>query len=125
MPWKGANNIDAPGVTIDMEKLDVVAVSGDKKVAHVGPGLRWGPVYDALDKYNLTVVGGRSNTVGVGGYLLGSMVFTPYFFSISHYSFRWYIPSKRATRSRRPEHSQLSNRAVQWDHCQHQRFGIP
>ncbi|KAJ7605457.1 hypothetical protein DFH06DRAFT_1348718 [Mycena polygramma] len=71
MPWKGANNIDTPGVTFDLSQLNNVALSSDKSVVHVGPGLRWGPVYDALEPYNLTIVGGRSNTVGVGGYLLG------------------------------------------------------
>ncbi|KAJ7506026.1 hypothetical protein B0H11DRAFT_2219953 [Mycena galericulata] len=71
MPWKGANNIDTPGVTIDLSELDLVTLSSDKTIVHVGPGQRWGPVYDALQPHNLTIVGGRSNTVGVGGYLLG------------------------------------------------------
>ncbi|KAJ7441015.1 hypothetical protein B0H11DRAFT_2292498 [Mycena galericulata] len=33
------------------------------------PGLRWGPVCDALDPSNLTIIGGRAITVGVGGYI--------------------------------------------------------
>ncbi|KAI3621671.1 fad binding domain-containing protein [Moniliophthora roreri] len=71
MPWKGSNNIDAPGVTIDMGKMNSITLTSDKKVVQVGPGNRWGPVYDALAPENLIIVGGRSNTVGVGGYLLG------------------------------------------------------
>ncbi|KAF9461954.1 hypothetical protein BDZ94DRAFT_1166892, partial [Collybia nuda] len=71
MPWVGASNIDAPGVTFDMLKMNTVTVSDDRSVVRVGAGSRWGPFYDALDPHNLTVVGARSNTVGFGGYLLG------------------------------------------------------
>ncbi|KAF9461950.1 hypothetical protein BDZ94DRAFT_1195506 [Collybia nuda] len=73
MPWAGMSNIDAPGVTIDMSNLTSVTVSkyADRTLAHVGPGARWGPVYDAMDTHNLTVVGARATTVGVGGFLLG------------------------------------------------------
>ncbi|ESK85734.1 fad binding domain-containing protein [Moniliophthora roreri MCA 2997] len=71
MQWKSSNNIDAPGVAIDMSRMNAINISADKKVVQVGPGNRWGPVYDALSPDNLIIVGGRSNTVGVGGYLLG------------------------------------------------------
>ncbi|ESK85740.1 fad binding domain-containing protein [Moniliophthora roreri MCA 2997] len=71
MPWKGSNNIDAPGITIDMGNMNSITLTSDKKVVQLGPGNRWGPVYDALAPENLIIVGGRSNTVGVGGYLLG------------------------------------------------------
>lgn len=75
MPWAGMSNIDAPGVTIDMSNLANVTVSqdGGRTLAHVGPGARWGPVYDVMDTHNLTVVGARSTTVGAGGYLLGGV----------------------------------------------------
>ncbi|KAK7043935.1 hypothetical protein VNI00_008101 [Paramarasmius palmivorus] len=71
MQWKGSNNIDAPGVTIDMGNMTSIKIADDKKSVQVGPGNRWGPVYDAIAVDDLIVVGGRSNTVGVGGYLLG------------------------------------------------------
>ncbi|KAJ7605452.1 hypothetical protein DFH06DRAFT_1348713 [Mycena polygramma] len=73
MPWPNMNNIGAPGVTIDMGNLTTIRVDNTSSgpVVHVGPGQRWGTVYDELDKFNLTVVGGRAMTVGVGGYLLG------------------------------------------------------
>lgn len=79
MPWPEMANIDAPGVTIDMGNLSAVTVSdtSDGQVAHIGPGARWGPVYDVLDTFNLTAVGGRATTVGVGGYLLGGMYLHP------------------------------------------------
>ncbi|KAK7043920.1 hypothetical protein VNI00_008086 [Paramarasmius palmivorus] len=71
MQWKDSNNIDAPGVTIDLGRMTAINIAADKRSVQVGPGNRWGPVYDALAVEDLIVVGGRSNTVGVGGYLLG------------------------------------------------------
>ncbi|KAJ6516556.1 hypothetical protein C8R47DRAFT_961273, partial [Mycena vitilis] len=70
MPWPNMNNIDAPGVTIDMGNLTAIRVDNTSSgpVVHAGPGQRWGTVYDELDKFNLTVVGGRAMTVGVGGW---------------------------------------------------------
>lgn len=37
----------------------------------VGPDQRLGKVYDALDPYGASVIGGRIPNVGVGGLLLG------------------------------------------------------
>lgn len=37
----------------------------------VGPGNRWVEVYTALEPLGLTVIGGRSASVGVGGFLQG------------------------------------------------------
>ncbi|KAK7443481.1 hypothetical protein VKT23_015655 [Stygiomarasmius scandens] len=81
MPWGGSANIDEPGVTIDLGFLNTTTLSEDKQVAHVGPGSRWGPVYDTLSPDGLVVVGGRSEHVGVGGYLLGGGIsfFSPRF----------------------------------------------
>lgn len=39
----------------------------------MGSGLRWGEVYNQLDDFNVTVVGGRVLDVGVGGLILGGM----------------------------------------------------
>jgi FAD/FMN-containing dehydrogenase len=39
--------------------------------ARVGGGNRWSAVLEALQPYNVTVVGGRIGHVGVGGYLVG------------------------------------------------------
>jgi len=77
MPWGGSANIDEPGVTIDLGFLNTTTLSEDKQVAHVGPGSRWGPVYDTLSPDGLVVVGGRSEHVGVGGYLLGGKIPQP------------------------------------------------
>jgi hypothetical protein len=51
--------------------LREVTLSADKQSARVGAGNRWSDVYSRLDPYNVTVVGGRVASVGVGGLLLG------------------------------------------------------
>ncbi|ESK88811.1 fad binding domain-containing protein [Moniliophthora roreri MCA 2997] len=74
-PWPNMSNIGNPGVTIDMGNMSTVTLfestDGSLPLAGIGPGGRWDKVYDELDKYNLTALGGRSTGVGVGGYLLG------------------------------------------------------
>ena len=41
------------------------------RLVSVQPGGTWGSVYDALAPHGVTVTGGRSAAVGVGGFLLG------------------------------------------------------
>ncbi|KAF6832976.1 FAD binding domain-containing protein [Colletotrichum musicola] len=60
----------ASGVTIDLEKLNAVKINEDGTVS-VGTGNRWGDVYRYLEPRGLMVAGGRENTVGIGGLLLG------------------------------------------------------
>ncbi|KAJ7577955.1 hypothetical protein C8J56DRAFT_1031251 [Mycena floridula] len=71
MIWAGAANINSTGVTIDLTSLDSISISPDKSSALVQPGLRLAPLYDALEAAGLTMVAGRSQTVAVGGFLLG------------------------------------------------------
>lgn len=72
MAQANAANIQ-DGVTIDLSGLNQFIISDDKSLATVGPGLRWGEVYQKLEAYGLAFPGGRSGQVGVGGYLLGGM----------------------------------------------------
>lgn len=68
------NNINSTGVTIDLTELKTVSYSNDTgtgPVASIGPGARWGQVYDYLSPKNVSVPGGRAATVGVGGLTLG------------------------------------------------------
>ncbi|GAB0133127.1 hypothetical protein EsDP_00001542 [Epichloe bromicola] len=65
-----SSNIE-DAVTIDLRKMNQIAVSMDQKTVSVGPGNRWVDVSEALDLLGLAVVGGRSATVGVGGLILG------------------------------------------------------
>lgn len=83
MPFPGASNYDGKGkegVTIDLSSLTQVQVLNSwkqkgvirtEKVAKLGPGARWIDVYRVLDPLALTVPGGRVDSVGVGGYLIG------------------------------------------------------
>ena len=70
MPSPLAANIN-DGVLIDMAMFNEVSYDAANNEARVGAGQRWGNVYDALDAYNVTVVGGRVLDVGVGGLILG------------------------------------------------------
>jgi FAD/FMN-containing dehydrogenase len=61
------------GVLIDLVSLDRIDYDAARSVVTIGSGLRWGQVYSELDRYQVTVVGGRVLDVGVGGLTLGSM----------------------------------------------------
>lgn len=41
------------------------------QIARIGAGSLWSDVYAALEQYNATAPGGRTATVGVGGFILG------------------------------------------------------
>lgn len=70
-PNPGWSSIEDPGILIDLSALNTIAVSEDKTTASIGPGQRWGSVYESLDPYGVNVIGGRIPSVGVGGLLLG------------------------------------------------------
>ncbi|KAL8907557.1 MAG: hypothetical protein Q9171_005800 [Xanthocarpia ochracea] len=69
-PAPFAANIDN-GVLIDMSNFNHTRYYPHKSVATVGAGGRWRGVHNELDRYNVTVVGGRVLDVGVGGLILG------------------------------------------------------
>lgn len=66
----GAANIQH-GVTIDLTNLNGVDLSPDQSTVSVGAGNSWDAVYSQLDGLNLSVAGGRTAGVGVGGLSLG------------------------------------------------------
>jgi FAD/FMN-containing dehydrogenase len=68
--FPGASNADG-GITIDLKHLNGMELSEDLATARIGPGNRWGAVYEVLEPLGLTVVGGRVGHVGVGGFMLG------------------------------------------------------
>ncbi|KAI0386963.1 putative FAD-binding oxidoreductase [Hypomontagnella monticulosa] len=70
-PMPSDSNIDT-GVLISLDKLDKVSYDAETGLASLSPGARWDAVYTELDKYNVTIVGGRVMNVGVGGLTLGS-----------------------------------------------------
>ncbi|KAF4835756.1 putative FAD-linked oxidoreductase [Colletotrichum tropicale] len=65
----GANSIDGD-VLIAFSNMTRLELSAARSHVKLGPGLRWGEVYTALEPYDLTVVGGRVAPVGVSGLLL-------------------------------------------------------
>ncbi len=68
--FEGASNANG-GITIDLVNLNALELSEDMMTASVGPGQRWGKVYEFLEKQGRVVIGGRVSSVGVGGFLLG------------------------------------------------------
>ncbi|KAI1751032.1 putative oxidoreductase [Xylaria castorea] len=69
-PAANAANIDG-GVTLDLRRLNSINVSPSKSTVSIGVGNTWDTVYNKLDALNLSVTGGRSAGVGVGGLSLG------------------------------------------------------
>jgi FAD/FMN-containing dehydrogenase len=61
----------AGGLLINLKSLNEITYDPASSTARVGPGNRWTAVVEALEPYNVTVVGGRIGHVGVGGYLVG------------------------------------------------------
>ena len=54
-----------------MVRFQNVIYDRRKQTVDLGAGLIWDDVYEALDPYNVTVVGGRLSGVGVAGLVLG------------------------------------------------------
>lgn len=69
-PHLGASNI-GDGVLLDMSEFNGQMYDPQTGSVKVGTGLRWGQVYTYLEQYQVTVVGGRVDDVGVGGLTLG------------------------------------------------------
>ncbi|KAE8160390.1 hypothetical protein BDV40DRAFT_313915 [Aspergillus tamarii] len=59
------------GVTVDLDRMTQVNILEPGNRARVGGGATSYQIYEALDARNLSFVGGRVGTVGVGGFTLG------------------------------------------------------
>ncbi|KAL4995572.1 hypothetical protein BDV10DRAFT_202865 [Aspergillus recurvatus] len=70
MPWKGAAGAEG-GVTIDLAFLNGTVYDEATSTASIMGGTKWGDVYKALQPLGVAVPGGRADTVGVGGLLIG------------------------------------------------------
>lgn len=71
MMIEGAANINSSGILLSSAGLAELAISSDGSTLSIGSGNRWLNVYDYLEPYGKSVVGGRSGIVGVAGFLLG------------------------------------------------------
>lgn len=69
-PWTGAANIEG-GVTLDLRNLNMVNLNTNEGTVSIGAGGSWDLVYSQLDPKNLTVNGGRTAGVGIGGLSTG------------------------------------------------------
>ena len=54
-----------------MRRFRNIVYHPNEQTVDVGSGLIWDDVYQALEPYNVTVVGGRISGVGVAGLTLG------------------------------------------------------
>ena len=70
-PNTGFASVAGDGIILDLRKLNEVSPDCGDSTVCIGPGSRFGDVYSTLQSSGQTVVGGRINDVGVGGYLLG------------------------------------------------------
>ncbi|KAI1074746.1 hypothetical protein F5B20DRAFT_425428 [Whalleya microplaca] len=68
--WGPAADIH-DGVTIDLGLLNKTEYDAEAKVAKIQGGSLWSSVYSTLEQYGVTVPGGRTSTVGVGGFTTG------------------------------------------------------
>jgi FAD/FMN-containing dehydrogenase len=73
-PNPGFSSVGESGVLLDLRGLNDISLSSQRDVVSVGSGATWGEVYESIERYHLTVVGGRATDVGVGGLILGGML---------------------------------------------------
>ncbi|KAL4974602.1 hypothetical protein BDW66DRAFT_139562 [Aspergillus desertorum] len=70
VPWKGAAGAEG-GVTIDLAFLNGTSYDEESSTVSIMGGTKWGDVYKSLQPLGVAVPGGRADTVGVGGLLIG------------------------------------------------------
>jgi FAD/FMN-containing dehydrogenase len=83
-PNPGFSTLSDPGIMIDLHDLNHISINRDRSVATIEPGNEWIQVYEALDKYGVSVIGGRGPTVGAGGFMLGGLFSTSHLFVSTH-----------------------------------------
>ncbi|KAL5340591.1 hypothetical protein BJX70DRAFT_396574 [Aspergillus crustosus] len=69
-PFKGAAGVEG-GVTIDLAMLNKTVYDAETATVEIMAGAKWGDVYKTLKPYGVAVTGGRSDSVGVGGLIIG------------------------------------------------------
>ncbi|KAL4915367.1 hypothetical protein BDW62DRAFT_212727 [Aspergillus aurantiobrunneus] len=69
-PGKGAASVEG-GVTIDLALMNEIVYKPETSTVSIMGGAQWGEVYKTLKPVGVAVPGGRSDTVGVGGLVMG------------------------------------------------------
>jgi len=59
------------GVMIDLSHMKAIAIDPERRIARLEPGLVWGEVTEATQRYGLALTSGDTASVGVGGLMLG------------------------------------------------------
>ncbi|KAI0725450.1 hypothetical protein C8Q72DRAFT_852096 [Fomitopsis betulina] len=59
------------GIQIALTRLDSISIDSASQTATFGPGLIYDELYAALEEHNVIVLGSRSTSIGVGGFILG------------------------------------------------------
>ncbi|TWD80819.1 berberine-like enzyme [Kribbella amoyensis] len=59
------------GILLRTSAMTSLLIDPERRIAKVGPGVRWGAVIDAAGKFGLAPLAGSSRDVGVVGYTLG------------------------------------------------------
>ena len=59
------------GVHITMTRFNDVVYNANSGTADIGAGLAGDAVYEALEPYNVSILGGRVRDVGIAGFTLG------------------------------------------------------
>ncbi|MGC4936583.1 FAD-binding oxidoreductase [Kribbella sp. DT2] len=62
------------GILLKTSAMTSLLIDPERRIAKVGPGVRWGAVLDAADEFGLVPLAGSSRDVGVTGYTLGGGV---------------------------------------------------
>ena len=59
------------GILVKTSSMASLLIDPERRIAKVGPGVRWGAVIDAAARFGLAPLAGSSRDVGVTGYILG------------------------------------------------------
>lgn len=70
-PCPGYGSAGGDAVVIDMNRVCNVKISDDRSSIAFGPGKTWKHIYEYLADYDVSVIGGRTGDVGIGGLILG------------------------------------------------------
>jgi FAD/FMN-containing dehydrogenase len=62
------------GILLRTSAMTSLLIDPERRIAKVGPGVRWGAVLDAAQEFGLVALAGSSRDVGVTGYTLGGGV---------------------------------------------------